>query len=178
MPNLILSFDGGHLKPLKVSDIHKQYIDGLNDPKVNFFLDSVKSNNQTYETIRDFVFQNFESSNSVLWGIWLGDSKNHVGTVRIHSIDATHKTACIGICLFDRESWGKGIGASAIKSVTKWAIKTLGLRWIEAGIFSENVISQRTFFSAGYEWIYDIPKKYIHNGQAVDVKIYVAKGSL
>jgi len=175
MPSIILSFDGGYLRPLKISDIHQKYIDGLNDPTVNFFLDTAKDNRQTYESIGEFISLNEVSSNSILWGIWLNDSKKHVGTVRIHSIESRHKTACMGVCLFDRKSWGKGLGGKSIKLVTVWAINDLGLRWIEAGIFTNNIASQKAFISAGYEWVYDIPKKYIHDGQPTDVKIYVKK---
>ena len=175
MPNLILSFDGGYLRPLKNSDIHKEYIDGLNDPEVNFFLDSVKSCHQTYDSVSDYVSMNSTSSNSILWGVWLEGSKNHVGTVSIHGIESRHKTAYIGVCLFDRGSWGKGVAGKSIESVTKWAINDLGLRWVEAGIFPNNIASQKAFISAGYEWIFDIPKKYIHDGRPMDVKIYVAK---
>lgn len=171
----ILNFDGGYLRPLEVTDIHRQYIDGLNDPDINFYLDSIKSIHQTYEGVRDFVSKDRESSDSILWGIWLEGTKKHVGTVRIHSINARHKTACIGVCLFDRGAWGKYVGGKSIKSVTVWAIKTLDLRWIEAGIFADNIGSQKAFTYAGYEWIFDIPKKYIHNGQPMDIKIYVAK---
>lgn len=178
MSDLILNFDGGFLRALKPSDVHNEYIDGLNDPAVNFFLDSVKCKSQTYESVRNFVSQDCESTDSILWGIWLHNSKNHTGTVRLHSIDVRHKTACIGVCLFDRSSWGKGVGGKSIKSVTAWAIKVLGLRWVEAGIFTNNISSQKAFLSAGYEWVFDIPKKYIHDGRPVDVKIYVAKGSL
>ena len=175
MPNLILNFDGGFLKPLQISDIHKEYIDGLNDPVVNNFLDSVRSIHQTHESVSDFVFANNASTDSVLWGIWLDDSKKHVGTVRIHGINARHKTAHIGACIFSQGSWGKGVGGKSIKSITTWAIKDLGMRWVEAGIFADNVYSQKAFISAGYEWIYDIPKKYILNGQPSNVKVYVAR---
>ena len=175
MPNLELSFDGGYLRPLKILDIHKDYIDGLNDPTVNFYLDSVKFNHQTFESVSNYVSLNSASIDSVLWGVWLKEYENHVGTVCIHGIELRHKTAYIGICLFNKDTWGFGVGSKSIKSVTTWAINYLGLRWVEAGIFSSNVASQKAFVSAGYTWIYDIPKKYIHDGQPVDVKIYVAK---
>lgn len=175
MSDLMLKFDGGYLRPLELSDIHKKYIDGLNDPTVNFFLDSVRANHQTYESVRDFISQEHESFDSILWGVWLGDAKNHIGTVRIHGINTRHRTACVGVCLFDRGSWGKGVGGKCIKTVTTWAITALDLRWIEAGIFTDNIASQKAFISAGYEWIFDIPKKYVHDGRPVDVKIYVAK---
>ena len=178
MSDLILKFDGGYLRVLKISDIHQKYIDGLNEPAVNFFLDSVKCEPQTYESIKDFVSDNLQSSNSILWGIWLRDSENHIGTVRIHSINAMHKTAYIGVCLFDRGSWGKGVGGKSIKSVTSWAIRALDLRWVEACIFTDNTASQKAFISAGYAWTFDIPKKYIHDGRPVDVGVYVAKRAL
>jgi RimJ/RimL family protein N-acetyltransferase len=175
MPNIILSFDGGYLKPLKISDIHEEYIEGLNDVTVNYFLDSVKSNRQTYDSVSKYISLHNTSSDSILWGVWLEHSKNHVGTVCIHGIDSRHKTACIGICLFNQDSWGKGVGGKSIKSATTWVISALGLRWVEAGILSNNVASQKAFISAGYEWIYDVLQKYIHDGQPADVKIYVAK---
>ena len=40
--NETIHFDGGFLKNLEVSNIHDGYIDGLNDPHVNFYLDAVR----------------------------------------------------------------------------------------------------------------------------------------
>lgn len=177
-PDVTLRFEGGYVRPLEISDIHDGYVNGLNNPDVNKYLDGVKRAHQTYQSVLDFVVANNKSSSSVLWGIWEEGSENFCGTVRLHGVEFQHRTAHIGICLFDQSIWGKGLGKKAISIVTKWALNDLNLRWIEAGAYQENVASQRTFLSAGYYWKYDINGKYILDGKSAVVKVFVAEKSM
>lgn len=107
IPEVILQFSGGILRPLRVDDVHSEYAIGLNDPEVNRYLDGVKRERQTDQSIVEFIRCNQQASNAVLFGIWQSNAEFHCGTVRLHDIDSYHKTANIGICLFDRDSWGK-----------------------------------------------------------------------
>lgn len=175
--DILIEFDGGYLSPLGLEDIHANYISGLNDPEVNRFLEGVRHVTQTKQTVADFIMHNHQASNAVFFGIWMTGAERHCGTVRLHGIEYYHKTAHIGICLFDKSTWGKRIGSKVVKAVTKWAFDTLDLRWIEAGVYGENVASQKTFITAGYEWIYDIPDKYILEGKPVLVKVFAARSS-
>jgi len=176
-PELRLSFKGGFLRPLVETDVHQGYVDGLNDPDVNQYLDASKASVQTMASVSDFVVSNRLSSTAVLWGLWMHESVWHIGTVRVHGIEFRHGTANIGVCIFDKRFWGKGIGSNAIKAVTAWAIDGLNLRWIEAGAFEDNLASQRTFLSAGYEWVFDIPDKYLLEGMPTNVKVYARRSS-
>ncbi len=174
-PDVILQFDGGYVRPLKASEVHEGYVTGLNDPDVHRFLEGPRYNRQTFESVVNFVMFNEKSQDSVFWGIWSDNYSHHVGTFRLHSIEHHHGTAGVGVCLFDRAAWGKGLGSKAIHAITQWALKALNLRWIEAGIYLENVASQKSFLAAGYVWAYDIPGKFILEGQPTTVKVYVAK---
>lgn len=174
-PGVVLEFEGGFLRPLVPADVHPGYVSGLNDPEVNRFLDGVKHNRQTIQSVLDFVASDEKSVNSLCWGIWQANSEKHCGTVRLHGIEPYHKTAHIGVCIFDKSAWGQKLGSEAVGTVTRWAHDVLGLRWVEAGAYSENVASQRTFLAAGYEWIYDIPGKYLLEGRPATVKIYAAR---
>lgn len=176
IPKIVLPFDNGFLRALKVSDVHQGYVDGLNDPLVNRYLDAVKSSFQTTASVCNFVSANRQSPSSVLWGVWTTDAEYHVGSVRLHTIEYRHRTANIGICLFEKTVWGRGSGTAAIRAVTRWAMDALGLRWIEAGAYEENIASQRAFLSAGYEWVFDISGKYILEGAPTTVKVYAARG--
>jgi ribosomal-protein-alanine N-acetyltransferase len=178
IPDTQLMFSGGHLRPLNPDDVHPEYVEELNDPEVNRYLDGVKRSTQTMQSIIDFVKGNYASSNSVLWGIWREGSNFHCGTVRLHGIDTNHGIALIGVCVFDKASWVKRIGNKAIAAVTEWALEYLKLRWIEAGAYKENIPSQKSFLAAGYEWIYDIPGKYLLEGKPTVVKIYAARKEL
>ena len=51
------------------------------------------------------------------------------------------------------------------------------IRWVEAGIYAENIASEKAFLSAGYKWIYDIPDKYLFEGSPTKVKIFAARNS-
>ena len=173
-PDTVLKFDGGYLRSLKTSDVHPSYVSGLNDPEVNRYLDGVKHTKQTTQSVIDFVEANEASTNSVLWGIWQENAKNYCGTVRLHGIENQHKTAHVGVCLFDKNVWGRHLGKKAISAVTQWAIDELGIRWVEAGAYEENIASQKAFLSAGYSWVFDIPCKYILEGRPAIVKVFAA----
>lgn len=173
-PDVTLQMVGGFLRTLVEADAHQGYVDGLNDPQVNRYLDAVKASLQTMQSVRDFIVDNQSSPSSVLWGIWLDGQERHVGTVRLHGIEHRHGTAHIGVCLFDKRCWGRGLGSAAIAAVTRWAIDTLDLRWIEAGAYEANLASQRAFLSASYQWVFDIPGKYLLDGAPVTVKVFAA----
>jgi|GEM_PF-536870 len=175
IPDARLEFSGGWLRPLKPDDVHPGYVEGLNDPDVNLYLDGVKRSTQTTRSVIDFVKGDSDSPSCILWGIWQAGSRHHCGTVRLHGIDTHHGVALIGVCVFEKGAWGKRIGSKAIAAVTGWVLEHLKLRWIEAGAYGENTSSQKAFLSAGYEWIYDIPGKYLLEGKPTVVKVYAAR---
>ena len=176
-PEAVLEFEGGYLRPLKLGDVHAGYIAGLNDPEVNRYLVAVKRVAQTEQSVVNFVLDNQQSESALLFGIWRAGDEHHCGTVRIHGIEHFHKTAHIGICLFDKSVWGEGLGSKAIMAVTRWAFDALRLRWVEAGAYSGNIASQKAFLAAGYEWIYDVQDKYILEGSPTTVKVFVARNA-
>lgn len=173
-PELVLKFDGGFLRALKPADVHEGYVAGLNDPDVNRFLE-LKYSKQTPESVVQFVSNEQQSPNSVLWGIWEDDHQSHLGTVRIHGVEFRHRTAHIGVCLFDKSVWGRGLGRKAITRATRWALDELGMRWVEAGVYADNRSSTNAFLSAGYIWAYDIPGKYLLDDKPTTVKIFAAR---
>lgn len=173
-PEIVLEFAGGFLRPLTTEDVHPGYVSGLNDPEVNRFLE-VRHKVQTTISVTEFVQHNLQLDNAVLFGIWQTGAKLHCGTVRLHGIEQYHKTAHIGVCLFDRTAWGKKLGTKAVEVTTCWAFENLGLRWIEAGAYSENIASQKTFLAAGYDWIYDVPDKYLFECRPTGIKVYAAR---
>lgn len=169
-----LYYENGSLRTLIPNDVYQKYIDGLNDPHINKYLVDVKKNYQTKEKLEEYVQQNLDSSYDILFGIWVDGQDEFCGTIRLHSIEYTHRTAHIGACLFDSNVWGRGIGKKAIKAVTEWAMKTLRLRWIEAGIYKENIVSCKAFESAGYEKMFSVKNKYLHEDRPATVDIYAA----
>ncbi len=170
-------FDGGELRVLQPENVHAGYIAGLNDPEINRFLVNVRRNVQTKESVLQFVQKNLDDPFAILLGIWETGSGKHSGTIRIYNVEDTHSTAHIGICIFERASWGKHLGSRALKTATQWALTELHLRWIEAGIYADNVASQHAFDAAGYDWICDYPDKYLYESRPAVVRIYAARNT-
>ncbi len=170
-PDVVLEFNGGNIRPLKPNDVHDGYIKGLNDRQVNRYLE-VRHVIQTEQSVIKFVRDNQKAKDAVLFGIWLNGHQYHCGTIRLHHIEYSKRKAHIGLCIFEKSTWGSGLGSQAIQSVTKWAMNDLEFCWIEAGIYEVNIASQKAFLKAGYEWIADIKGKYTLDGNPIITKIY------
>ncbi|TAK90621.1 MAG: N-acetyltransferase [Burkholderiaceae bacterium] len=173
-----LEFEGGSIRPLKPGDVHAGYVDGLNDPQVNRYLVGVRQSVQSTESVMQFVRQNIEAPDAALFGIWQAGQDQHCGTIRLHAIERIHHSAHIGVCLFDRRAWYKGMASCAVNVLTQWALETMHLRWIEAGMYADNLASEKTFLAAGYEWVYDVQDKYLFEGRAAAAKVYAARNRL
>lgn len=170
-PEIILPFAGGFLRALKASDVHAGYVSGLNDPDVNRYL-QVRYTVQTFESVVDFVIRNETSDDSVLWGIWQQGASRHCGTVRLHGVDHRQGRAHIGVCVFERSAWGNRVGSGAISAVTLWTADVLNIRHVEAGIYADNLASQKAFLAAGYVWVGDLPGEFIFEGKPTTVKVF------
>lgn len=155
-----------------VDDVFQGYVDGLNDQEVNRYLVTVRERTQTLESVRAFVGAEFMAPDAVLFGIWLQDQSMHCGTLRLHGV-GRDGSAHIGICLFDRATWGCGIASAAIATVTQWAFGSLGLQSIEAGAYAENVASWKSFLKAGFVVSEDIQNRFERNGQPAHVRCLV-----
>jgi RimJ/RimL family protein N-acetyltransferase len=72
------------------------------------------------------------------------------GTISLHSINQKNNFAEIGYWI-DKNLRGKGVGTTAVKVLTDYAIQTIGFKRIEALVESENIYSQKLLISAGFE---------------------------
>jgi RimJ/RimL family protein N-acetyltransferase len=135
------------MRPLLVEDVGSDYIDALNNETVSKFLVSAKSGRYTVENVRAMVRENFESADSMLFGIFCDST--HCGNVRLH--DIAGRRAYLGIAIFDLKRQARGLGVKAINAVTDYAIVELGIDTILAGIDDRNIPSVRAFTKAGFK---------------------------
>jgi RimJ/RimL family protein N-acetyltransferase len=130
---------------------------------VNRYLVDVRRTRQSRESVENFVTTNIQDPASVLFGIFIkGDQQPFVGTVRVHGIDYYHYIASIGICIFAKRAWKKGNGRRAIGLVKDYLFKTIGLHYLEAGVYAENMNSINVFNHAGFSEQFRVRNKYRH----------------
>jgi RimJ/RimL family protein N-acetyltransferase len=147
-PSLRLDLgNGAYLRPISEADVTDAYVDGLNDPEVNRYLE-VRKLRQTSETVRAYVRANAADPWAVLFGIYSGNVLR--GTLRLHDVDLSGSKATVGIALFDRHFSGRGLGSAAIAAVARFAAAELSLTHLAAGIIDANTASVRAFEKAGF----------------------------
>ena len=100
------------------------------------------------ERIREYVKINSHSENSILFGIF--DSREHLGNLRIHSIDKKNSTCELGIIIFNQALRGKGLASQALKLAIDYIFDELEITRVMADYFEENLASERLFRRNGF----------------------------
>lgn len=137
------------LEVLEVEDVTQAYVDWLNNPLINRYLE-VRFVQSDIKSARAFVQSINESTHSVLFGIKLAGTRRHIGNIKIGPIDPHHLRADVGLLIGDSTVWGNGYATEAIGAVTHMAHDGLGLEKITAGAYASNVGSIRAFLKQGW----------------------------
>jgi len=139
------------LKRLAIDDVTERYVSWLNDPDVNAFLEC-RHSRHTLESTRDFVVAaGSPDSDQRLYGIYLRANTKHIGNIKLGPINSIHKHGTVGLLIGDPAEWGKGYGSRAIMLLTDYALNQLNLVSLNAGCYSENIGSYKSFLKAGWK---------------------------
>ncbi len=147
---LILSGENIYLKEFQVGDITADYVNWLNDPEVNQYLES-RFVKQTRKTVDAYVRSFAGCDHKRLFGIFDRATGLHVGNISFSDINYRHGYGVIGIAVGRKAFWGKGIGTEAIKLLVAYGFKKLKLKRIEAGIYANNPGSISIFKKVGFK---------------------------
>jgi ribosomal-protein-alanine N-acetyltransferase len=134
------------LRCLKLKDVTEAYVNGLNDPVVNRYMEIGKGKKQTIDMVCDYVLDQEKRNDAFLFGLFIGGKLR--GTCRIHNISP--KDADIGIALFDRSIWGHGWATRIVSVVSEYTFQKYSCRQLKAGIASANIASKKVFENAGF----------------------------
>lgn len=154
------------LRPLKITDLNKTYLNWLNNPDVVRFTE-MRYKKWTMKDIKNY-YKEVKKSSGIFLAI-LCDNK-HIGNIKIR-LDyphPAHKIGVLGIFIGDKNYWGRGIGTEAVKLATKYAFNKYHLYKIITCMYSVNKASIRVLQKAGYiiEGIHK--KECLFEGKYVD----------
>lgn len=159
--------NGIYLKNISEDEVTEDYVQWMNDNEVVRFLDS-NWRVYTLDSLKEYIKEANNNPNDFLFGIFLNDSDEHIGNIKIVEISYIHRHGHIGVLIGRRDCWGKGLGAESIKLVTEIAFKHLNLNKLIAAMHAENVSCFKTFIKAGYNEIGRLRKHFFYNGGYVD----------
>ena len=150
---------------LQETDVTACYVNWLNDPEVNRYLES-RFELHTLGSTKQFVKDCIANKNILFLGIrcpWLGDK--HIGNIKLE-INRRHGLGEVGIMIGEKEARGKGVATEAINALSVLARDDLKLRKLTAGCYESNKASERAFLKAGFVIEGKRPAHFVVDGQA------------
>jgi RimJ/RimL family protein N-acetyltransferase len=112
------------------------------------------------------------SDNNFLFAIIEKSTMNHIGNIKIGPINKFHNFADISYFIGDRDSWGRGYATEAVKALTEYSFKNLGLELIIAGVYQSNIGSQHVLKKAGYSLEGSISNKFLNSNGVREDQLY------
>jgi ribosomal-protein-alanine N-acetyltransferase len=138
------------IRTLRESDVSEDYVNWLNNPKVNQFLES-RNASHNRDSLREFVRSTDESPSAIIFGLFVFQQNRHIGNVKLAEVDFRLGSAEIGYLIGDFRTWGKGYATEAIMAITEFAFSTLELTKLTAGVYKDNLASIRVLEKCGFK---------------------------
>lgn len=149
MKEIRLEGNNIYLRSVKISDATKEYVNWLNDPEVNQYLES-RFSKHTMKNLKEYIKKILKDPSYIFLAIIQKDSNKHIGNIKLGPINKHHKFAEIGIMIGDKNSWGHGYAMEAIKLLSDFSFNKLKLHKITAGAYENNVGSIKAFTKNGF----------------------------
>ncbi|MCR4792047.1 MAG: GNAT family N-acetyltransferase [Lachnospiraceae bacterium] len=138
-----------YLRQAEMTDCTERYVDWLNDPEVNQYLET-RWSDQNLESIKTFVKSQRENDHSLLFAIVLMENNLHIGNIKIGPINSHYNHADISYFIGEKDQWHKGIATEAIQLICQFGFEQLLLHRIEAGAYEAAVGSWRALEKCGF----------------------------
>jgi len=148
--------------------ISTEYLNWMNDPEVLKFTES-RGKSYSIEDLKSFVSTMRLSKKDYLFGIYLTDSKKHIGNIKIGNINKEYSFADVGIILGLKEEWGKGYATIAINLVIDYAFNVLKLDKLTAGAYSDNIGSIKALKKVGFRESSRYVYHHVYENSNIDV---------
>ena len=154
-------------------DISSEFICGLNDSRVNQFLEC-RFFSHTLESQRNWVTAQLSRQNVVLLGIF-SNRRVLVGSIKYELIGGNHNRADVGFMLTDPKCWGLGLMTDALSQSRRYLCDSFGIEVITGGCYAVNYASARVFTKSGFVLVAEIPDYWVLDGKRESQNIFLWK---
>ncbi len=128
------------IRTLGPNDVTQRYVDWLNDPEVNRYLET--RTKQTLESVCVYVSQR-DRSRGYLFGIFAKED-GHIGNLSL-MVEPLHGRGTLGVMVGERAYWGKSVVLETRAQVLNFAFDELGLYKVCAGCYAANTAAVYNF---------------------------------
>lgn len=158
------------LSEITLDDISERYVSWLNDELVRYFLET-RFSPQNMSSVEAFVRAMIDAENELLFTVKEKDG-THIGNIKIGAINHQHNTAEISYFIGERSKWGLGYAKEMIKAVVDYAFDQLNLRYLKAGVYSDNVASSTVLEKNSFQLCGVLKQALLVDGKENDHLLY------
>lgn len=154
-----------YLRPLETHDATERYCHWLNDPEVNKYLETRQA---TIAELQAYITEKRAKDDCLFLGIFLKETDQHIGNVKLEPIDLQKKIATVGILIGEKEHWGKGIATEVTNLISDYAFQNLQLHEVNLGVLAANKPAIRVYEKCGFYTYQVDPASMNHDGVIYD----------
>jgi RimJ/RimL family protein N-acetyltransferase len=154
------------LRPFTESDISAKYVSWLNDPIVVRFSNQ-RFRQHTWQTCIAYL-NSFKGTDNMFMAILLGEKV--VGTITAY-VATAHRRADMGILVGNPQTWGKGVGLDAWRTLMNHLLADHSIRKVTGGTLRCNTGMVRIMQKSGmvqdgvrvaHELVEGVPQDMLH----------------
>lgn len=112
------------------------------------------------------------NANEPFFAICLLENDEHIGNIKLGSINWLHRHADISLFIGDNKYWGQGLATEAINIVTEFSFEELNLNKVKAGCYAGNVGSAMAFEKCSFKQEGVLRNHCWSHGEYVDCLLY------
>lgn len=144
-----------YLRPFKKTDAPILQR-GVNDPEVRQFLGRVYPVTEREE--EEWIDKQGRSDTDVALAIMTVADDKLIGSIGLHHISWSDRTAVTGTVIWDKDYWSKGCGTDAKMLLLDFAFNALDLLIVQSKVIAFNARSLRYAEKCGYKEVARIPE--------------------
>lgn len=127
----------------------EDYLGWLRDVENNSFIQSVKVDYGMDELV-EFIETVNSDENAILFGIFLKNNHQLIGTLKIQPINFSKQTSWLGIMIGNPDFRGQGYGREAMQEVLNYLFRSLRINEVLLGVDLKNSNAVSLYRSLGF----------------------------
>lgn len=139
------------LSVITESDLEGDYLFWINNQESDIYTQHALFPINQFN-LKEYFLSKIKNKNNTIWlGIFIKDSKKHIGNIEIYNINWVNKCAEFSILIGDNSSKGVGYGFEATNLILSHVFKRLNLNRIQLGVEVDNLNAIKLYKKVGFK---------------------------